>query len=406
MPQGPDHVVIVGSGLGGVRAVEQLRACGYIGRLTLIGAEDCPPYDRPPLSKQILLGAWEPERAVFWDQPRLADLDVSLRMGVPAVALHGTAVELADGSVVAGDAVVLATGVTARRIPGQPADVLTLRSLDDAVVLRAALLEVRSLLVVGGGFVGAEVAHAARLRGLQVTVLEALSAPCERVLGAQVGGLAARLFTEAGVDLRCGVSVQRFVDRHTVELSDGATRTADVVLLGIGSVPEVGWLEGLGFDIGNGLACDGEGRVLGAQSVWALGDMAAWTDPVRGRLHRSEHWTGAVDQAAVVARSLLGMESPTPAVPYVWSDQFGLKIQALGWPDLADSVLSLHGAGLDGGPVRGTLVGYFSGDRLVGVVGFGAARLLNRYRAMVAAGADRATVLASADGPTAADALR
>jgi NADPH-dependent 2,4-dienoyl-CoA reductase/sulfur reductase-like enzyme len=388
-----EHVVVVGGGLGGARVVEQLRSGGYLGRLTLIGAEQHPPYDRPPLSKQVLLGAWEPERVAFWDQARQTELAVTLRLGVPAVALRGTSVELADGSSIQADAVVLATGVIARRIPGQPSEVRTLRHLDDAIALRSALAGARSLLLVGGGFIGAEVAHAARVRGLDVTVLEALSAPCERVLGARVGALAGRLITAAGVDLRCGVMVRRFVDGRTVELSDGSTLSADVVLLGIGSVPALAWLDGTGFDTSNGLACDDEGRVVGAERVWALGDMAAWLDPVRGRRHRSEHWTSTVDQSVVVARSLLGLERPAHPVPYVWSDQFGLKIQVAGHPDLADDVVLLHGEGLSGGPVAGTLVGYFSSETLVAVVGFGAGRQLIRYRPLLAAGADRATVL-------------
>jgi NADPH-dependent 2,4-dienoyl-CoA reductase/sulfur reductase-like enzyme len=392
----PEHVVVVGAGLGGVRVVEKLRSRGYLGRLTLIGAEGRAPYDRPPLSKQILHGSWEPERVSLWDEPGLAALDVTLRLGVPAVGLHGTSVELADSSAVAGDAVILATGVGARRIPGQPAEVLTLRNLEEAVILREALAEGESLLIVGGGFIGAEVAHAARLRGLKVTVIEALEAPCARVLGPRVGALVGRLFTEAGVDLRCGIGVDHFVDGHTVSLSSGDTVTADVVLLSIGSVPTVGWLAGLGLDTANGLACDSEGRVIGAEGVWALGDMAAWPDPVRGRHHRSEHWTSAVDQAGVIASSLLGQAGPPPAIPYVWSDQFGLKIQSVGWPDLADEVVSLHGEGLDGGPVPGTLIGYFADDILVGVVGFGAARHLLRYRPLVAGRASRATTLAPA----------
>jgi NADPH-dependent 2,4-dienoyl-CoA reductase/sulfur reductase-like enzyme len=397
MRQPPEHIVVVGAGLGGVRVVQQLRAHGHPGRITLVGAEKHAPYDRPPLSKQILLGTWTPERAALWDEAGLAELDVTVRLAVAAVGLHGTGVELADGSQIEADAVVLATGVTARRIPGQPTGVLTLRTLDDALALRTALAGAGSLLVVGGGFIGAEVAHAARIRGLRVTVLEALGTPCERVLGTAGGALAARLFTEAGIDLHCGVGVGRFVDAHTVELSDGSTQTGDVVLLGIGSVPALDWLDGLGLDTTNGLACDGEGRVSGAEGVWALGDMAAWDCPVRGRHHRSEHWTSTVDQAGVVARSLLGVsvEAGVPAtVPYVWSDQFGLKIQCVGRPDLADTVLALHGTGLDGGPVAGTLLGYFAGDVLVGAVGFGAARHLVRYRQLVASGADRRTVLA------------
>nr|WP_257101744.1 NAD(P)/FAD-dependent oxidoreductase [Streptomyces sp. alain-838] len=203
MSEQPEHVVVVGAGLGGLRTVEQLRSRGYPGRITLIGAEEHPPYDRPPLSKQILSRDWEPERAVLRDGAALGELDVDVRLGVRAVGLRGTAVELADGTEVAGTAVVLATGAAARRLPGQPDGVAVLRTLDDALALRDAFDSARSLLVVGAGFIGAEVACAARKRDIEVTVLEAMPVPCERVLGRRVGALAARLFTEAGVDLRC-----------------------------------------------------------------------------------------------------------------------------------------------------------------------------------------------------------
>ena len=182
--------------------------------------------------------------------------------------------------------------------------------------------------------------------------------------------------------------IDRFADDHSVVLADGTAVSADVVLVGVGATPDLGWLAGL--DTGNGLACDAQGRVVGAAKLWAVGDVAAWWDPVRERHHRAEHWTSTVDQAAVVARDVLGMEPPTPGPPYVWSDQFGLKIQVLGRPDLADETVPLHGAGLDGGPVRGTVVGYLAGDTLVAVAGFGAARHLPRYRPLVgAAGASR-----------------
>ncbi|SHM67023.1 NAD(P)/FAD-dependent oxidoreductase [Cryptosporangium aurantiacum] len=388
-----EHVVVVGAGLGGVRTVEQLRACGYEGRLTLIGAEDHPPYDRPPLSKQILSGVWDAERVILRDKPALDELNVSYRLGAAATGLNGTTVELDDGSTVAGDAVVIATGVTARTIPGQPDGVWTLRTLDDATALRDALDASRSLLVVGGGFIGAEVAHAAKARGLDVTVLEAAPSPCERALGPTIGPLVNRLFTENGVDLRCGTALTGFVDAHTVTLGDGSTLSADIVLVGIGATPDLGWLAGSGVDVGDGIACDRSGRVVGAPNVWALGDVAAWWDEVRGARCRTEHWTTTVDQAAVVARDVLGQELPAPAVPYVWSDQFGLKIQLVGRPDLADNVLPLIGEGLDGGPVRGTVVGYLAGDRLMAVAGFGAPRYLPRLRGLVATGAHRGTVL-------------
>jgi NADPH-dependent 2,4-dienoyl-CoA reductase/sulfur reductase-like enzyme len=211
-PRTPAHVVVVGAGLGGLRTIETLRSGGYQGQITLIGAEQHPPYDRPPLSKQVLLGQWEPGRTALCDLDGLAGLRVSARLGTRAVGLHDTTVLLDDGGSVTGDAVVIATGAAARTAPGQPAGVITLRTLDDALALQKALDAARSLLIVGGGFIGAEVAWAARRQDIAVTVLEALPVPCERVPGPAVGRLAARLFTEAGIDLRCGAQVAKIAD--------------------------------------------------------------------------------------------------------------------------------------------------------------------------------------------------
>jgi NADPH-dependent 2,4-dienoyl-CoA reductase/sulfur reductase-like enzyme len=391
---------VVGAGLGGLRTVEQLRSRGFAGRLTLAGAERHPPYDRPPLSKPILNGTWEPARAALREPAALAELDVDLRLGVRATGLTGTTgttgptVELDDGTTLPGDALVIATGVTPVRLPGQPAGVPTLRTLDDAVALRAALTSIRSLLVVGAGFIGAEVACAARDLGVSVTVLEALPVPCERGLGREVGGLAGRLFADAGIDLRCDTRIAGFDGDHAVVLADGTRLSADLVLVGVGARPDTGWLEAAGLPVENGgLACDARGRVRGVHGVWALGDVAAWWDPARGRRHRSEHWTSTGDQAAAVGCDILGAELPPPSVPYVWSDQFGLKIQAFGHPDLADEVVALHGDGLAGGPVKGTVAGYFAGGVLIGAVGFGAPAKVFRCRAQIAAGARRDDVL-------------
>ncbi|MBK1783186.1 NAD(P)/FAD-dependent oxidoreductase [Prauserella cavernicola] len=396
----PEHVVVIGAGLGGVRTAEQLRGAGYEGEISLVGAETHTPYDRPPLSKQVLTGAWTPDRAALRGADALAELNVRTRYGVAAVALHEGAVELSDGTVLDADVVVVATGAQARTLPGQPGGVHTLRTLDDSLALQAALAGASSLLVVGAGFIGAEVAGGARERGLDVTVLEASVAPCERALGAEVGALCGRLLTDAGVDLRLGARLERFVDSGTVELADGDRLSADVVLVGVGAAPALDWLAGTAagttLDTTAGLACDAQGRVLGAAGVWAVGDVAAWEDPVRGGRFRSEHWTSATDQAAIVARAIAGAAPPPPSLPYVWSDQFGMKIQVIGRPELADDVVPLQGEGLAGGPVRGTVAGYFAGQRLVGVAGFGAAKHVAKYRALVASGAERAEVLTPA----------
>ncbi|MBN9100794.1 MAG: FAD-dependent oxidoreductase [Pseudonocardia sp.] len=380
----PEHVLVVGAGLGGLRTVEQLRATGYEGRISLVGAEEHAPYDRPPLSKQVLTGDWEPERTGLRTVEELENLGVRTHLGLRAVALRPGEVELSDGATLYADAIVVATGLVARRLPDQPASVHTLRTLDDALALRAQLEKIGSLLVVGGGFIGAEVASSARSRGVEVTVLEALPAPSSRALGADLGALNGRLLTEGGVDLRTNVRITGFVDGG-VALEDGSTVTADAVVVGIGGVPDLDWIEGV--DASRGLLCGPSGRVEGLEGVWAVGDVASWDG------HRSEHWTSAGDQAAVVARDIVGEEAPPATVPYFWSDQFGLKIQLIGRPDGADEVLPLHGTGLDGGPIKGTVAGYLAGGKLVAVAGFGAARLIARYRALVADGADRAAAL-------------
>ena len=389
MSDASEHVLIVGAGLGGIRTVEQLRRVGYEGRISLVGAEEYPPYDRPPLSKQLLSGDWEPEQLALKDDSALEDLDVRLYLGLPAVALRPGEVELKDGSVLSADAIVLATGVVARTLPGQPAHVHTLRTLDDALALRTELDAASSLLVVGAGFIGAEVASTAVAKGLTVTVLEAAPVPLLRGLGEQVGLLAGRLIREGGVDLQLGVAITDVYGTGVV-LADGSRVDADVVVIGIGGRPDLGWLADTGLNLGDGVPCDATGRVLGLEGVWAVGDMASWADPETGVHHRFEHWTSTSDQATVVARAIAGTESPPPAVPYFWSDQFGLKIQLIGRPDRADSVEQLQGQGLDGGPIKGTVVGYFSGNALVAVAGFGAARHVVRYRALLQERADRA----------------
>ncbi|MFJ9590792.1 NAD(P)/FAD-dependent oxidoreductase [Streptomyces acidicola] len=390
----PEHVVVIGAGLGGVRTVEQLRNAGFQGAISLVGAEPHAPYDRPPLSKQILTGAHGPEDIVLLGADALKKLNVDMRLGVPVVALHEGVVELADGTTIEADAFVIATGATPRRLPGQPDDVHTLRTLDDSLSLRSALRDATSLLVVGGGFIGAEVASGAVGRGLKVTVLEALPVPADRAFGQEVGAVYGRLITEGGVDLRLGAKLTRFLDSRTVELADGERLSSDVVLVGIGAAPAVDWWDHEGVNTTHGIACDSSGRVLGTSGVWAVGDVAAWDEPLRGEHVRHEHWTSAADQAAIVARDIVGAEPQKPTLPYFWSDQFGLRIQGLGHTELGDSVAALHGEGLSGGAIKGTVVGYFAGDRLVAVVGFGAARWVVRYRALIAKGAHHSEVFA------------
>lgn len=390
----PSSIVVIGAGLAGLRVCERLRAEGYSGTLTLVGKEQALPYDRPPLSKQILTGAWEKEKATFRDAEAIKDLDLDLRLGVSSIGLGVWTVHLSDGASLRTDATVIATGAVPRVLPEQPDGVLTLRTLEDALALKETFVPGSTLLIVGGGFIAAEVATAARAAGVNVIVLEAEPQPCERQVGTEAAGLVARLFTDAGVDLRTDTRATGFVDAQTVELESGDKVSADTVLVSIGSVPDVSWLQGTELPIGDGVLAGGTGRVPPLPMVWALGDSTSWWDQPRRGYARNEHWTNASDQAQVVATDILLKDTPTLAPPYVWSDQFGLKIQVLGRPDIADEVVQLDGDGLDGGPVKGTIIGYKRAGNLVGVVSFGAPAKFIGYRDEVIAGTKAITTVA------------
>jgi NADPH-dependent 2,4-dienoyl-CoA reductase/sulfur reductase-like enzyme len=394
-----EQVVIVGAGLGGVRTAESLRAEGFAGQITLVGDELHQPYDRPPLSKQVLAGSWSEERALL-HRGDLAELDVSVHLGRAVIGVDSTAVHLDDGSQLPYHALVVATGVRPRRLPGQPdhPDLHVLRTLDDCRALRDSMSRARSLLVVGAGFIGAEVAATARMAGLQVTMLEALPVPFARALGEQMGQLCAQLQTDHGVTVRCGVPLVGFADSDsgvTAQLADGTMVRADCGVVGVGTMIDDGWLAGLEIPTAAGLLCDTAGLVEGTGNVYAVGDIAAWRHPTVGDRPRIEHWTSATEQAAVVSQRLAGKAITRQAdiVPYFWSDQYGLTLQLIGRCDLATSVEVLH----DPGAVKGTVAGYFAGNhRLVAVLAFHAPRLLNRYRRMVAVGASRHEVWSAA----------
>jgi NADPH-dependent 2,4-dienoyl-CoA reductase/sulfur reductase-like enzyme len=392
------RVVIVGAGLGGLRTAEFLRAEGFSGQIILVGDEQHEPYDRPPLSKQILAGHWPEERALL-RQGELADLDISLYLGRSAVGVDSATVELDDGTRLRYDALVVATGVRPRRLPGQPnhPELHVLRTLDDCRGLRDSISRARSLLVVGAGFIGAEVAATARIAGLEVTMLEALPVPFARVLGEQMGQLCTQLQTDHGVTVRCGVQLTGFADsngRIAARLADGSTVEADCGVVGVGTVIDSGWLAGLGVATDSGLHCDVAGLVEGTGNVYAVGDTAAWRHPTVGDQPRIEHWTSATEQAAVVAQRIAGrpIVRQADAVPYFWSEQYGLMLQLAGRCDLATSVQVLH----DPGGIKGTVAGYFAGGSLVAVLAFHAPRLFNRYRKLVAAGASEREVWSTA----------
>lgn len=382
MNPAPEHTVVVGASLAGLRTAEALRRADHTGRITLIGAEAHLPYTRPPLSKQILSGAWEPERAQLRKSDMLDALDLDFRLGTTATALDGRAqrVSLADGSAVDYDALVLATGAEPRWLPGTDgtAGVYVLRTLDDAIALQAAFEADPKVVVVGAGFIGAEVAAVARQRGLDVTVVEPLDAPMVRGLGAELGGVAAEIHRAHGVDLRCGVGVDSVEGDGKVTgvvLSDGSAVEADLVVIGIGVIPRTGWLEGSGLELDNGIVCDQHLAAVGVEHVWAAGDVARWQHETYGELVRFEHWTVANDHGPAVAADILagpGERIAHTPVPYVWSDQFDTKIQIIGRAGDGDELEIIHGA-ID---ERKFVAARTRGGMVTGAVGFSSPRAL------------------------------
>ncbi|WP_330255761.1 FAD-dependent oxidoreductase [Nocardia sp. NBC_00565] len=332
----PARVLVVGASASGLSTVEALRRKKYAGTITVLGDEPHAPYDRPPLSKQVLSGAWEPEKATLRTQETLVALDAEFVLGDPAIALAAATrtVRTESGRELRADAIVIATGVRARRWPGQAdlAGVHVLRALDDALALRADLLRCSRLVVVGEGVLGAEIAATARTLGLDVTMTGPQPAPMALQVGALVSNQLAQLHTERGVRLRLGTGVRNLVGadgRVTgVELGTGEVLPADVVVVAIGAIPATGWLEGSGLLLDNGVVCDS--RCRAAEGIYAVGDVARWQHEHFGGLIRLENRTNATEQSAAVAAVLLGEDQPYAPVPYFWTDQFGAKLMVHG----------------------------------------------------------------------------
>ena len=392
------RVVVVGGSLAGLRACETLRAEGFDGTITLVGDEPHRPYDRPPLSKKLLAGDWEPDRIALRAPERIDELGLELRLGVPADGLDidGLAVWLADGSKLPADAVVIATGARPRRIPGQGDGVHVLRTLDDALALRETLTPGAHLVVIGAGFIGLEVAATALGRGVRVTVLEGLPAPLIRGLGAELGAAVARPLVNAGVDLRLDTLVAA-VDAAGVTLDDGERVAAEAVLVGIGVDPATDWLAASGLTVRDGVVADATLRA--ADGVYVAGDLARWPHLGTGEELRIEHWTNAADQGAAAARNLLADAAGEPGtafapVPFVWSDQGRNRVQVLGRPAEAGDEMVVAVGDADGHAFVGLVR---RGDRLRGVIGFNAPKPTMGYQKLLASGAswDEAMALAA-----------
>ena len=325
------RIVVVGAGLAGANVSEALRGEGYDGELILVGGERHLPYDRPPLSKGVL-AAPENHAALPFDY---AALDVELCLGQRAVALRPYRLELADGQALTYDRLVIATGSTAMRLPGTEGvdGSVQLRDIEDAERLGERLRKGNRVVVVGAGWIGAEVSTAARAFGCEVTVVEAGVAPSAGVLGPEIGALLGRWYARAGIDLRVRTQVRSVVGRPdgstSVRLSTGEELIADTVVVGVGARPTVDWLSGSAVQVDRAVVADERLRTT-APDVFAAGDVASWPSARFARRMHVEHWDNALQSAECVAKNVLGAEQHYDPVPYFWTEQFGHMLQYVG----------------------------------------------------------------------------
>jgi 3-phenylpropionate/trans-cinnamate dioxygenase ferredoxin reductase subunit len=380
-----DSILIVGGGAAGLAAVETLRSQGYAGALTMVCDEPELPYDRPPLSKQVLTGAWDVERTRFREAAHYADLGIRLVRGrAGALDADGRTVYLSDGYPLRFDGLIIATGVRPRRLPGghDLAGVHVLRDHPDVAALRATFANAPRVVIVGGGFLGMEVAAAGRGLGLDVTVVEPLAQPMIRQVGPVIGAEVARLHREHGVDLRTGIGVTGLEGDGGVvtgvALTDGSVVPAECVLVSIGAVPATDWLRTSGLAIGDGVECDEFCRA--APRIYAAGDVASWVNPRYQRRMRIEHRMNATEQGSAAAVNLLkGDVQPFAPLPYFWSDQYNVKLQVHGHlSDGADIAIE------DGSPADGKFVALFRKDGApTAVLGWNSPARLIRYRKLL-----------------------
>ena len=393
--------VVVGASLAGLHAARALRLGGQTGSIIVVDADPERPYDRPPLSKQVLTGEWDPEKILL--PAGKEDLGLDFRLGTRASSLDlGSRLLTVDGPAgrsegISFDSLVIASGAAARRLPNSEgiAGVHVVRTLADSLALRAELdANPSRVVVIGAGFIGGEVTSSCRKRGLEVTLVEALPLPLERILGAEMGAVCAEVHIQNGVDLRLATSVSKLetvvvdgVERVVgVSLTDGTTVEAEVVVVGIGVTLNTGWLEGSGITLDDGVVCDN--TLLAAPGVVAAGDIARYPSARFGRMLRIEHWETAIAGGEAAAKRLLAEASgEAPAVfdpvPWFWSDQYDRKIQLAGRPMPTDECVVVHGSTED---FRFVAL-YGDGDRFTGVLGMNRPRHVIQLRALLEEGA-------------------
>jgi NADPH-dependent 2,4-dienoyl-CoA reductase/sulfur reductase-like enzyme len=389
------RVVVVGASLAGVRTIQALRRLGCDAQVTLIGREPGIACDRPPLSKGFLSDPDATARPLLGPAD-LAKLEVTALLGRSATNLApaGQTVGTDGGERIGYDALVIATGSAPRLLPGlEPRPgVQVLRTAADAARIKAALSARACVVVVGGGFIGAEIASTGRRMGCAVTVIEPLPALMIRGLGPALSQAMTRRHVLAGTDLRLGVGVTGLESAsggQTVRLTDGSTVPADLVVIAVGAVPETGWLRGSGLDSSDGVLCDGRLAAVGVPGVYAAGDVARWHHPRYAEPVRMEHWTSAIEHAGVVAANICGQGRTHDSLPYVWSDQLGGRLQIFGRVQADDDVNYVLGDASSNAFVAIT----GREDRLNAVVGYAAVRELLPYRKLLLDGAPLSAAL-------------
>jgi NADPH-dependent 2,4-dienoyl-CoA reductase/sulfur reductase-like enzyme len=385
-----DSVLIVGASVAGIGAANELRRCGFSGKITLVDAQRHLPYDRPPLSKAFLLGQSASSDLQFHDRDHYVRAGIDLVLGkiVEGLDTGRRALLLGSGEQLAADRIIIATGARARPFPAArcSAAIHLLRDLHDADALRAEFQRGGRLAVIGGGFIGAEVASSASALGLDVVIVEAARLPFERVLGDQIAERVAALHAQAGIELLCGATVDYIEDaggRRRLLLTNGRRLEADIVVAGLGALPNVEWLASSGLKLANGIVCDEQGRT-DAPGIFAAGDAAAWFNSLTGCYERHEHWTAAREQSRIVAQAIAGEVTTCWAafVLYFWSDLHGVRLQLLGSAEEADQIRIVH----EDRDRRSFVAEYHKGAALIGVVGCNAAAKTMRYMAQLARG--------------------